>query len=201
MLAFNQSTSRVCVNIPIEDDDISEDPEDFTVEITSGDPDVTSQTPAANVTIVDDDDVTIGFEMEMYNSGEDQGTVQVCARIMEGSLEREVSIALQTQDGSAEEPDDYSSVSATLVFDMTNDIQCVNISIENDEILEGMEDFEVILDSGDEERVNLSPESAVVNIMDDDGKIDHVNSLIYLIILTLFFSCHHWIHRGVLQRE
>ena len=169
VLTFDQSTSRVCAEIPIEDDDISEDPEDFRVILTSEDPDVSSNRPEADVTIVDDDQVTIGFEREQYSIGEDQNTVQVCARIREGSLEREVEVTLLTQDGSAVAPDDYASVSVELTFDSSRDSQCVNISIENDNTLEGMEDFKVSLDSGNEERVSLSPERATVSIIDDDG--------------------------------
>ena len=167
---FSNSTSRVCVDIPIEDDDISEDPEDFPVVLTSDDPDVTSMMPRVNVTIVDNDEVTIGFEMEQYSVREDQGTVKVCARIMDGSLAREIAISLSTQDGSAKNPDDYSAMSATLIFNSNNDVQCVNISLMDDDILEGMEDFEVSLDQGEEERVILSPERAVVTIVNDDSE-------------------------------
>ncbi len=168
---FNEATSINCADIPIQDDDISEDPEDFAVVISSEDPDVSSTRPMANVTIIDNDNVTIGFEMEVYPAREDQGTVQVCARLMEGSLGREVAIILSTQDGSAREPEDYAGVSVTLSFDETTVVQCANITLGNDSVLEGVEEFQVVLDSGDEEGIELSPERAVVMITDDDGKL------------------------------
>ena len=169
MLTFSPSISRACADIPIEDDDISEDPEDFPVVLTSDDPDFNSTTPMTTVTITDNDAVTIGFEMETYPALEDQGTVEVCARLMEGTLAREVVITFLTEDGSAQDPGDYTSVSVTLTFDGSTDRQCENIPLEDDMILEGVEEFNVVLES-DEERVTLSPERAVVRITDDDGK-------------------------------
>ena len=170
MLTFDQNVSRVCIDIPIEDDDISEDPEDFPVILTSDDPDVSSTRPMTNVTIVDDDVVTIGFENEVYPSREDQGTVQVCARIFNSTLDREVTITLMTRDDTATEPDDYTSISTSISFDRETEEQCVDIPLENDDILESLENFEVILDPEDEERIILSPEIAVVMVVDDDCK-------------------------------
>ena len=201
MLTFNQNVSRVCIDIPIEDDDISEDPEDFPIILTSDDPDVTSTRPMVNVTIVDDDAVTIGFENEVFPSSEDQGTVQVCARILDGSLERQVTVMLMSRDGTAEEPEDYSSVLASLSFDGMTALQCVNISLENDEILEGMEEFEVVLNSPDEdeEGVILSPETAVVSIIDDDGELKNLIIGDYLNIP--FCSCCDWVFGPCVQWE
>ena len=45
--------------------------------------------------------VTIGFENETYPSDEGQGSVEVCARVIDGGLQRGVEVTLVTQDGSA----------------------------------------------------------------------------------------------------
>ena len=173
MLTFSPSISRACVDILITDDDISEDPEDFPVVLISDDPDVTTTTPTTTVTIIDDDAVTIGFEMETYPALEDQGTVEVCARLMEGTLDREVVITFLTEDGSAQDPGDYTSVSVTLTFDELMNRRCEEILLENDMVLEGVEEFDVILES-DEERVTLVLDRAVVRITDDDGKVEEL---------------------------
>lgn len=102
-LFFNETVSLSCTRIPIEDDSILEDLEFFNVNLTSGDPDVTFMPPMAPVFIVDDDEVTIGFEEELYRADEDQGSVELCAVLQEGSLlEREVVVTLETLDGTAE---------------------------------------------------------------------------------------------------
>jgi hypothetical protein len=125
--------------------------------------------PMSNVTIIDNDEVTIGFEMETYPATEDQGTVEVCARLMEGTLAREAVITLQTESGSAQAPDDYTSVSVALTFDASTDRQCQDIALTNDDTLEGVEEFEAVLET-EEERVALSPDKALVSITDDDCK-------------------------------
>ena len=101
-LTFDEAVSLSCVDVPIEDDDFIEDLESFTVTLTSGDPDVTFMPPAAPVFIVDDDSVTIGFEMELYNTAEGDGSLELCAVLLEGALERDVTVTLETQDGSAQ---------------------------------------------------------------------------------------------------
>ena len=172
-LLFNEQTAKACAEIPIKDDNTTEETEKFGVLLSFDNPGVTSTRPMAEVTVIDDDNVTIGFEREVYPVREGDGVVEVCARLMEGSLGRSVSIVLLTRNGSATAPEDYSAAaeSVALVFgESTAEVQCVNVSLENDEVLEGVEMFEVVLDSGDEERVTLSPERAVVVITDDDGK-------------------------------
>lgn len=58
--------------------------------------------PMTNVTIIDDDDITIGFEREMYTATEDEGTQEVCVGILEGRLSRSVTVFLESRDLSAQ---------------------------------------------------------------------------------------------------
>ena len=99
-LQFDETTSRTCADIPITDDNRVELAENFTVEIRSDDPDVDFAPPISMVTIIDNDRVVIGFEMEQYQ-GNEGGTVEVCAILMDGTLERSVLIDLFTRNLSA----------------------------------------------------------------------------------------------------
>ena len=45
--------------------------------------------------------MTIGFDRPSYNVNETDMTVEVCARILDGSLERPVVVALFTSEGTA----------------------------------------------------------------------------------------------------
>ena len=99
-LTFDQSTARQCVDIPITDDDRVEDPENFTVVISGDDPDVNFMPPTSVVTIIDNDRVVIGFEMESYQGDEGQ-SVEVCARLFNGTLEQSVIVEIFTGDISA----------------------------------------------------------------------------------------------------
>ena len=64
-------------------------------------------------------------------------------------------------------PADYGSRTETLVFDSSSNTQCVSIPIVMDTIVEGDEDFTVILESPDE--VNLMPDMGNVTITDTSG--------------------------------
>ena len=173
VLAFSEGVNEVCIDIPLINDDVSEMPEDFSVilEREEGDDeeDVALTRPMATITVNDDDEVTIGFERDLYSVREDEGRVEVCACVKEGSLERELSVAIQTNGFSAQSPGDYLEASGSLTFSESVEVQCVNITLTDDNVLEGVEEFEVVLDSGDEERINLSPETTFVLITDDDG--------------------------------
>ena len=45
--------------------------------------------------------MTIGFEETMYRVREDNGTVEVCARVLGGNLETSVVTSVESVDGSA----------------------------------------------------------------------------------------------------
>ena len=167
--SFNEVTSVACAQIPIEDDMIFEDHEHFFIFLTRNDIDAPVMRTMANITIIDNDQLTIGFEMENYIANEDRGYVEVCVRTR-GIYQNNKVVRLTTKDIDAEAPNDYANIEVILMFDSTTDRQCVNITIENDMTLENVEMFEVLLDRLDDTRINLSPERAKVIIIDDDGK-------------------------------
>ena len=65
-------------------------------------------------------------------------------------------------------PDDYTAVTVVLTFTPMESRVCYNVSIENDVVYEGPDDFEVVLRSNDN-LINLSPDTALITIVDDDG--------------------------------
>lgn len=102
VVMFSSTVMRQCVTVPILDDSVSENPELFTVTLSSDDPDVSSTVPTTNVLITDDDSVTVGIEMETYSSSEGDGVVEVCVVVVTGTLDREISVSLATSPGSAQ---------------------------------------------------------------------------------------------------
>ena len=187
-LQFNETTSRACAVIPITDDNRVEVPENLTVVIDSDDPDVDFVPPTSTVTIVDNDRVVIGFEMERYQ-GEEGRMVEVCAILVNGTLERSLIVEMFTGDISAEgliqdnhklcclfdilypyltDPVDYIAITAELIFNPERTRDCISINLVNDGLLETTEELEVSLTT-DEEQVILNPDRAVVSILDTDG--------------------------------
>ena len=71
------------------------------------------------------------------------------------------------------ETSDYTPVSTSISLDLTNNrLQCVNITIVDDELSDNGETFTVTLMTTDQS-VTLSPNDVKVTIMDDEGNILH----------------------------
>ena len=139
------------------------------------------------MTLVYSTAVTVGFQMESYTVGEDEGTLEVCI-FMSGERERGFSVDLLTPGGTAlgecgcllanyisvlhvyfsTEWADFDPLSVKLVFNPDTSEVCTNISITNDTVLEGNEEFSAILIA--DPYVILSPDSATIIIMDDDSE-------------------------------
>ena len=66
------------------------------------------------------------------------------------------------------EPDDYEAVNSELTFESTRDRVCVTIVIEDDDLLENTEEFQLMLTTN-EDQVILDPDAAFVSISDTDG--------------------------------
>ena len=98
-LQFNQNTSTLCINISISNDNKVEYSENFMVGISGNDSDVDYGTRHSTVTVIDDDKAFIEFE-KAENTGKEGETIQVCARIRNGTLERSISVVVNTKDVS-----------------------------------------------------------------------------------------------------
>ncbi len=143
--------------------------------------------------------VTMGFDSTAYAT-EEGTTVEVCAVIISGMLEREAVVTLTSRDGSAESERelgnakskrmisfpssyaagaDYTAVSSDLVFSETVSRDCRNVSTKEDDTLEGDEQFLLDLMTSDRS-VQLSPNEATVMIADDGNSMWHT---------ALFLSC------------
>ena len=99
---FSSTVMRQCIDIPILDDSISEDPESFSVHLMTDDSDVISSVIYAVVSIIDDDRVTVGLERDVYQSSEDLGLAEVCVVVVDGELNREITLSLTTSSGTAQ---------------------------------------------------------------------------------------------------
>ena len=96
-----------------------------------------------------------------------------CAQVMEGQqLDRDIVFTMSTTDGSALVGQDYSSLSAELFFNPSNDEQllCMSIATVDDSLVEGNENFFVDITTN-AAQVSINPSRLTVTIMDDDQGI------------------------------
>ena len=99
--------------------------------------------------------------------------VTIVISVLEGMLQRPVTVTLNTLDGSATSvaPIDFISLlGVVLQFDENTQSNSVTVTIIDDDIVENVEDFFAALMTTDS-AVDLAPNMTTVNIIDlDDGK-------------------------------
>ena len=117
-------------------------------------------------------DVTIGFRPVDYTVSEDAGTVTLIVQLIDGELARPVQVDLTTVDGTATStaPADFVAPGLPIILEFTPDQsqQEVQITINDDVIVENTERFAAILSTVDQ-AVILDPERATVEITDATG--------------------------------
>ena len=73
----------------------------FSVQISSTDVDVVLQNQQATVAIQDESTVDIEFATNIYSVQEAGGSIEVCAELSGGTLQRNILVNLTTQDSTA----------------------------------------------------------------------------------------------------
>ena len=116
--------------------------------------------------------ISIGFDPP-YTVTEGDGSIEVCAVLISGSLERTVTLnfTLSTGDDSATstDPVDFSAVAVDLQFDKMNTRVCIEILVTDDSIVEDRESFVLTIRSNDERlTVDNMRGTSTVLIIDND---------------------------------
>jgi hypothetical protein len=172
-IPFSESDGdRLCINVTIIDDLLLENNENFTLLLTSTDSAVSVKLNMTTVTILDDDSVTLALQPMKFTIAESSQQVQITV-LLRGSLEREVSLMLESDDGTTSFDNDYKMLSDKLTFPRSSAASSsltVNVTIINDLLVEGMEYFTICALSMDA-AAHFIPgrNSTTIHIMDDDS--------------------------------
>ncbi len=168
-LTFTSEARTQTLSLDINDDALVEDLEDFRVHLMTLREDVMLSASTALVTIEDDDVLTVGFVQSAYRVLEDGGSVTLTVSVVSGGIEEggSVTVGVSTVDGSATTGSDYTAVERVLTFTSEATTRTLSVDINDDELVEGLEDFRVHLMTLRED-VILSLSTAVVTIEDDD---------------------------------
>ena len=124
----------------------------------------------ANVTICIFAVVTVGFVETSVSVSENETRRDVCFRVLSGELDREIQVNVRTQDGTAVASDDYAAGNMAFTLSPSMLERCFPVEPVDDDILEDDEQFTLIL-STTEMRVNTSPDTATVTIVDNDSEL------------------------------
>ena len=111
----------------------------------------------------------------MYSVGENAGTVQISASLVQGELERPVEVLFSTMSGTAtsEDPKDFQSLQS-IVFQFNDTIHQAgdSVTIINDNIFEKEEKFFASLITNDAD-VDFRIKNATITIVDDGDSKSH----------------------------
>lgn len=187
---FSQSDgNRLCFHVTIIDDLLLEHDENFILLLTSTDSAVSVKLNVTTVTILDDDAVILALQPMQLTVAESSQQVQITV-VLRGSLEREVSLMLESDNKTASINKDYKMLSDKLTFPpniAASSSYSLNITIIDDLLVEGVEHFTVYAFSMDA-AAHFIPgrNSTTVYIEDDDSMLEfEINTKFELI--TLFF--------------
>lgn len=171
---------ELCVTITIINDNLVEHEEYFAISAT-GIGGLTQDAifllwhDYAEVDIVDDDLVEIGFGNATYTVVEGHGHVYACVEItnMEGEeLERDIPFLLVSSDGSATDGEDFTSATQLLALHIGSSEgtqQCGGFDITDDAIQEMQETFTVSLTVADlAVQISSGGDRTTILITDDD---------------------------------
>ncbi|CAI8033565.1 FRAS1-related extracellular matrix protein 2, partial [Geodia barretti] len=169
IIPASPGSSRVCVDIPIVDDTIVENTEDFIVTF-EGPPGTSGTTTFTRVVIVDNDYAQIGFNPSVYTVSED-GAAVIIVENLTPQLERDVIVQFYTVDGSAVDGTDFVGVTEShpevLTFSPGETLEFIIIPIVDDTIFEGSEEFKGTLTTTDAAVIITQP-NATVHINEND---------------------------------
>jgi uncharacterized delta-60 repeat protein len=162
--------------IPIVDDTVIESDETFLVLLTNLVGSTALSVPAATVTIRDNDFRTgnLIFSATSYSVLESAGSVVITVLRTNGTTGA-VTVDYRTVSGTALSGNDFVAQSGTLVFNEGQSVGVITIPILDDSLVEGDEDFQVILSNPGGGALILGATNAVVTILDEEfgpGSVD-----------------------------
>lgn len=93
--------------------------------------------------------VSLSFAQTGYTAVEADGNIELCVVIASGTLERIIDFTLSTMEGSALPSQDYAAQDFSLSFTPALDETCVTLSVADDEVVEEIEGFSLLLQTND----------------------------------------------------
>ena len=158
--------------VPIVNDNISEPTETFRVTLTKPSPGTLLGSLSTSVVSIIDNDLTssIQFSPASYTVNETSGTVTL--RVVAnraGEPSASLSVRYRTIGGTAAEQSDFAPSSGTIVFAGGETQKNIVVGIINDTLIEGPENFSVVLEEPGNGASVGQASTATVTIADDDS--------------------------------
>lgn len=166
---------RTCLQLRIVDDWRLEYNEVFSLSLVLTDPSIFLGLVQTSVTILDNDHVMVGLQLTHYTVEESVQQIDVTVELL-GDIERDVSVLLESRDGTAFASDgDYIPFLEVVVFSKgssSGSTHSARVYVLDDPLVERLEYFTVHLSPVDAGvRIQQSRENATIYIISDDGML------------------------------
>ena len=171
-LIFAPGETSKNIFVPIFNDTINENPETFRVTLSDPSSGTIVGTPGSAITTIIDDDIQsiIQFSPRNYSVSEANGSVAVTVVAnRQGNPNDALTVNYQTFGGTAVEGADYVGTSGVLVFGPGETQKQITIQILNDILIEGPENFFVVLSNPGVGAGLGTFSTATIDIADDDS--------------------------------
>jgi hypothetical protein len=166
-LTFTAGQSSRTITVALNDDDVIEDDERFTVTLSGQSGLVLGDPHTAHVNIADDDGTgTLSFSALRYDANETSGHATIAVRRSGGSAGT-ASVDYATSDGTAGAPADYAATSGTLSFGDGETQKTFDIPVAWDGRAEGDETVSIALTNFVSDDDPGTTKAAVLHIADD----------------------------------
>ena len=167
-LTFAPGVRQQTVAVPITNDTLDEDSEQFTVTLSAAvnatlDPAARSATG----TITDDDDAP-GLSIDDATAGEDAGHLHFPVTLDAASA-KTVTVAYSTADSTATDGSDYTAANGTLTFTAGTQARTIAVPVTDDSLDEDNESLTITLQSP--ANATLTDASATGTITDNDDSV------------------------------
>ena len=170
-LTFAANESSKTISVPTVEDDIQEQTESFTVNLSnpSG---ATIQDGTATGTINDDDDDDGGGNtptLSIADAAASEGDPVVFTVTLTGARTGSVTVSYATVGGTAQQGSDYTHTSRSLTFAANESSKTISVPTVEDDIQEQTESFTVNLSNPSGATIQDGTATGTINDDDDDG--------------------------------
>jgi ELWxxDGT repeat protein len=171
---FEAGETRKTVAIPIVNDTAFEGTETIELTLTNSQGATIGTQSTATLNIIDNDanSGTIAFSAAEYTVNENGIPVSTVTLTRTGGSDGVVSVRVNLNNNTAIAPNDYNNAPITVSFADGETSKTINIPIVNDAIVENTEKIALSLSNPTGGAVIGSQDSAVVNIVDDDVRLN-----------------------------
>ena len=180
-LSFAPGTTRSCISVSTLDDALAEQSETFTVSLFEPTNAILGSLASTTVTIDDNDGLPrVTLSSPTLSVGEATSKLDVCATISP-IASNIVSVGISTQDATAMSGEDFVSInsSSRLTFGVNESVACRTVTIIDDMIDEGDEEFLVLINNPTNAQLGSQISSRATIVDDDDRGVSvHPTSLI-----------------------